>query len=110
MNAITGQLRQAHKDRLEAANDKDRIAAEVTISQLEARQAVLVAEQGNWATRWVRPALAFPVVVFWWKVIIWDTVLGLGVTPNPGEYVMAFVVSVPNVYFLVRGFEKWRSR
>ena len=94
--------------KLAAQNDRDRIEAEQTIATLEARQAVLIAEQGSWMTRWIRPALALPVVVFWWKVIIWDTVLGWGVTPYPGDMVAGLCVLVPNVYFLARSFERAR--
>jgi len=28
----------------------------------------------------IRPLLALPVVIFMWKVIVWDKVLGLGST------------------------------
>lgn len=108
LKAIGEQLNRAYELKLLAANDKERIEAEKAISQLEARRDVLVAEQGSWMTRWIRPALAFPVVVFWNKLIIYDTVLGLGTTPDPGEYVMWFCVLVPNVYFLVRSNERRR--
>ena len=35
---------------------------------------------GRWYTAAIRPLLALPVVIFLWKVIVWDKVLGLGTT------------------------------
>jgi len=110
LTAIGNQLTEAYRIKTQATNNADRIQAEKVISTLEARRNVLLAEQGHWETRWIRPALALPVVVLWWKLIIWDTVLGWGSTPDPGQYVMWLAVSVPNVYFLMRPIEKWRRR
>lgn len=108
LKAIGDQLNRAYEAKLLAMNDKERIMAEAQISTLESRRDVLIAEQGSWMTRWIRPAMAAPVVVFWWKLIVWDTVLGWGTTPDPGEYVMWFCVAIPNVYFLMRPVERRR--
>lgn len=110
LKAIGDQLNRAYEAKLLAMNDKERIDAEKQISQLESQRDVLLAEQGSWLTRWIRPALAAPVVIFWWKLIVWDTVLGWGSTPDPGEYVMWMALTVPNVYFLTRPFEKAMKR
>lgn len=110
LKAIGEQLTTAYSLKLAAQNDSARIAAEQTISQLEARRDVLLAEQASWMTRWIRPALAIPVVIFWFKLIVWDTVLGWGTTPDPGEHVMWYVTLIPSVYFLTRPVEKWGRR
>src|SRR5258707_1984717 len=52
-------------------------------AEIEARKsadALIMAEQGRWSTAIIRPLLALPVVIFMWKVIVWDKVLGLGST------------------------------
>jgi hypothetical protein len=85
LKVITAELGKAYEAKLKATNNAEKIAAEVQISTLEARRDVLLKEQGNWLTRWIRPALAAPAVIFWWKIVVWDTVLGLGTTPDPGE-------------------------
>jgi hypothetical protein len=36
--------------------------------------------QGRWYTAVIRPLLAMPIVIYFWKVIVWDKVLGWGVT------------------------------
>ena len=42
--------------------------------------AIIVAEQGRWYTAIIRPLLAAPVIIYFWKVLVWDKVLGLGST------------------------------
>lgn len=106
LGVIADKLVGAYASRQSAKTDQERLKADVLISQLEARQNVLVAEQGSWLTRWIRPALAFPIVIYFWKIVIWDKVLGWGVTDPigpTGEYLMAAVVGA---YFVTRPFEK----
>jgi len=106
LNGIAAELRRAHADKLAAQNDESRIAAEVEIKQLEARQAVLIAEQRHWMTRWIRPSIGAPVVIFINKILLWDIVLGLGVTPDPSDRVWQIIMIVIGAYFLTRPFEK----
>ena len=110
--AIGKELRQAHKDRLDAANEADRIDAEVRVATLEAQQAVLIAEQGSWRTSWIRPALAFPVVGYVWKVLLYDKVWMSnwtdGVTDPLDDKMWWITTAVVSAYFLTRPFEKRR--
>ena len=77
----------AYKARLEAENSQDRTAADLAAkaiaAEIEARKsadAIIIAEQGRWYTAIIRPLLAAPVIIYLWKVIVWDKVLGLGTT------------------------------
>lgn len=99
--AIGKELRQAHKDRLDAANDSERIAADVRIKELEARQAsVLQAQQDN-VERWVRVGFAAPFVAYNAKLIVYDKMLGWGVT-DPLSAELAYVqMTVLGGYFLL---------
>lgn len=106
LEKVTDKLAQAYEAKLRAETDEQKLEAEITIAQLEVRQNVLIAEQGRWYTAWIRPALATPVVIYTWKILVWDTVLGLGVTPNPGEIVNWIVVTTIGAYFLTRSFER----
>ena len=110
IEAIGKQLNKAYFNKLTAENATERVEADVEISYLEAKRDMILAEQGSWMTRWIRPALALPVVIFWFKLLVWDTVLGLGVTPDPGELVMWYAMLIPSAYFLVRPFEKFSAR
>jgi hypothetical protein len=83
---ITGLI-NAYKAKLDASNTKDRIAADLAAKEIEAEiaarrqaSAIIIAEQGRWYTAIIRPLLALPIIVYLWKVIVWDKVLGLGAT------------------------------
>ena len=103
---IGDQLNSAYKAKLEAKNDEDRIAAEVKIETLSAQRDVLVAEQNDRLTKWIRPAFALPFVLYIWKVIVWDNLFGLGTT-DPISQEMSWVMSaIVGAYFLTRPFEK----
>ena len=84
---VVNGLINAYKARLDASNTQDRIAADLAAKEIEAEivarkeaSAVIVAEQGRWYTAIIRPLLAFPIIIYLWKVIVWDKVLGLGAT------------------------------
>ena len=84
---VVNGLINAYKARLDASNTKDRIAADLAAKEIEAdivarreASAVIIAEQGRWYTAIIRPLLAFPIIIYLWKVIVWDKVLGLGTT------------------------------
>jgi hypothetical protein len=83
---ITGLI-NAYKAKLDAANTQDRIAADLAAKEIEAEIAaradasrIIIAEQGRWYTAIIRPLLALPIIIYLWKVIVWDKVLGLGTT------------------------------
>lgn len=93
---IPDQLRRAYEAKLNAQNDADRIAAEIEIVRIEARQASH-SIGGRWIT-FLQVAFAFPFVVYNAKLILWDKVLGWGITDplSPQLYelqatVLAFV-------------------
>ena len=96
-----------YKMRMAAAEtDREKLRAEVTIEQLQARQAILVEETRYAATRWIRPALAAPFAIYIWKIVVWDKVLGLGVTDPLDERMWWVMTVVVGAYFLTRPFEK----
>ena len=39
------------------------------------------------------------------KIVVWDTVLQWGVTPNPGEQVTMIVMTIVGFYFVAKGAE-----
>ena len=92
--------------KLDAATEKERIEADVAIEQLEARAAVLVAEQDNIWTRMIRPMMAFPFIVYLWKVLVWDMTLGLGSTPQLGDQLFWVLTAIVGAFFLTRGLKK----
>jgi hypothetical protein len=64
----------------------DRIAADLAAKEIEVEiearkaSAIIIAEQDRWYTAIIRPLLAFPIIIYFWKAIVLDKVLGLGTT------------------------------
>jgi len=104
---------EAYKARLDAENSQDRAAADLAAkaiaAEIEARRsadALIIAEQGRWYTAIIRPLLALPVVVFMWKVIVWDKVLGLGSTDALTGDVATWSGAIVTTYVGGRSLEK----
>jgi hypothetical protein len=106
LTTITKQLSEAYQSKLDAETDAKKLEADIVINQLEAQRSLLIAEQGKMLTSWIRPALAFPVVAFVWKIVLIDTVLKMGTTPYPGELVQWIVVTTIGAYMITRPFER----
>jgi hypothetical protein len=114
----------AYKARLDAQNSQDAhaadLAAQAIAAEIEARKAadaVVLAEQGRWYTALIRPLLALPVIIYLWKVIVWDKVLGLGSTDPIAGDVAQWAGAIVTTYVGGRSLEKiarsvatvWRS-
>lgn len=107
---LTAALTRAYEIRRRAETQSEKLAADKRIALLENQQAVLVAEQKHFLTRWIRPLIAAPFAIYIWKIIVWDKVLGWGVTDPLSAEFHEFMLVVLGAYFLARPFEKWRSR
>src|SRR5919198_3979526 len=88
---VVNGLISAYKAKLDAENTMGAQAADLAkaalLAEIETRKsanAIIIAEQGRWYTAMIRPLLAAPVVIYLWKVIVWDIVLGLGTTDAIG--------------------------
>lgn len=77
--------------------------------EAELNAAVVIAEQGNWFTRSVRPAIGFSVVILLWKLLVWDKALGQwthGFTDPLGADIWSVVKVIIISYFGGRSAEK----
>jgi len=104
---------EAYKARLDALNSQDRMAADLAAmaieAEIEARRsadALILAEQGRWYTAIVRPLIALPVVIYLWKVIVWDKVLGLGTTDAIAGDVATWAGAIVTTYVGGRSLEQ----
>jgi hypothetical protein len=103
----------AYRAKLSAENTSEKIAADLASRELdvESRERELatqtvIAEQGRWYTALPRPLFAFAFVIYAWKVVVFDKVLGLGSTdPLSGE-VAQWAMIVLTAYFGGRSLEK----
>jgi len=109
---VTGLI-NAYKAKLDAANTQDRIAADLAAKEIEAEiaarkeaSAIIIAEQGRWYTAIIRPLLALPLIIYLWKVIVWDKVLGLGTTDPITGMVADWIGTIITAYVGGRSIEK----
>jgi hypothetical protein len=111
LNFLTGsvvkELAAAYRARESAKTDVERIAADERIKVLEAKQAVLVTEAGSGGfASWIRPLFALPFVIYLWKLVVWDKVLGMGATDPLSPQLADIMMLVIGAYFLGRTAEK----
>lgn len=110
---IVNGLINAYMTKLDAANTRDRIAADLAAKEIEAdidarkqASAIIMAEQGRWYTAIIRPLLALPVIIYFWKVIVWDKVLGLGSTDPVTGMIADWTGMIITAYVGGRSIEK----
>lgn len=110
---IADALLTAQKQKLDAAGSHEARVSELAQKalDLDAREAevnakVLIAEQGNAATRWVRPVWAAPFVFWTWKVVVYDLCLGWGSTPELKGVSAQLCIAISIAYFGGRSAEK----
>jgi len=104
---VTDRIAEVRIAKESTKSNREKLRADITLKQLEARQQVLIAEQQHRLTRWIRPAIAAPFAIYVWKVVVWDKVLGLGVTDPLDDRMWWIATTVVGAYFLTRPFEKW---
>jgi hypothetical protein len=83
-------------------------ARELSAEQRERELAtqVVIAEQGRWYTALPRPLFAFAFIIYVWKVVVFDKVLGLGATDPLSGDVAQWAMIVLTAYFGGRSIEK----
>lgn len=110
---VINGLISGYKAKLEAGNTSERIAADLAARELAVEQRerevaaqVVMAEQGRWYTALPRPLFASAFIIYVWKVVVWDKVLGLGVTDALSGDVAQWAMIVLTAYFGGRSLEK----
>jgi len=103
----------AYKAKLAAANTQDKIAVDLAVKEIEGEiaaraqaSAIIIAEQGRWWTSMIRPLAALPVVIYIWKVVVYDKILGLGTTDAITGDVGTWAGVIITSYFGGRTIEK----
>ena len=110
---IVNGLLNAYRAKLDAANTRDAQAVDLAKKEIEgqiaARRAeitLLKQEQGWWVTALIRPLFALPFIIFAWKVVVWDKVLGWGDTDALDPNMWNVFLTVVGAYFGGRTIEK----
>lgn len=106
-------LVNGYKAKLDAGNTSERIAADLAARELAVEQRerelasqIVIAEQGRWYTALPRPLFAGAFVIYIWKVVVWDKVLGLGVTDGLSPELSQWAMLILTAYFGGRTLEK----
>ncbi len=104
---------EAYRARLSAENTSEKIAADLAARELSVEQRerelatqVTIAEQGRWYTALPRPLFALAFIIYVWKVVVFDKVLGWGSTDPLSGDVAQWAKIVLTAYFGGRSLEK----
>ena len=103
----------AYRAKLSSENTSEKVAADLAARALDVERRerelateVLIAEEGRWFTALPRPLFAAAFIIYTWKVVVWDKVLGLGSTPPLSGDVAQWAMIVLTAYFGGRSLEK----
>lgn len=106
ISSIGEQINRWQDIKAKAANDHERLEADKMLASLEASKQVILQAQRDPVERWVRIGFALPFLAFNIKLVVWDKMLGLGVTDPLSPELFQVEVAVLGGYFLhsiVRG-------
>lgn len=99
LDKFIAPLERAYQAKITAQTNKDKLAADQAVKFYEGQIALATtAAQSDkwWSTRELVGKCALIYVA---KIVVWDTVLGWGVTPDPGPQVTGIVMMVIGFYF-----------
>jgi len=108
LNGLASELRKANKDRMDAANNADRIAADERIHSISLRMEAQTKGAATWLPKVVRASFASITLIYYAKLVVWDTVLGLGVTNPLGGFADKTMTATVFFYFLDGSIAKLR--
>ena len=99
-SGLAEQFRLAQRDRLEAKNDSERLAAEERMERVATIMDAQTRGAGSWMPKLVRGCFAAPFILYNGKLIVWDKMLGWGTTDALSPYLEAVGWMVVGFYFL----------
>jgi len=83
LKPIIGGFLTAQKQKLDAIGSHEAVAADLAkksfdldMKEAEVNASIVIAEQGNWVTRSIRPVLGLAAGILTWKILVWDLALG----------------------------------
>lgn len=97
---IADRLADAYEVRQKAQTHREKLQADMAIARLEARRDALVTGQGAWVSKVVQALWAAPFVLYTWKLIVWDKILGWGTTDGLESFETNIAMIIVSFYFL----------
>lgn len=99
LDKFIAPLERAYQAKLAAQTNKDKLAADQAVKFYEGQIALATtaAQLDKWWS--TRELVGKCALIYVAKIVVWDTVLGWGVTPDPGPQVTGIVMMVIGFYF-----------
>lgn len=107
LEKIGRQIAEVKMAKISAKGEQDQLVHDERIVVLEGRRDILLEETKHAATRWIRPVFALPFIIYNLKVVVWDAVLGWGVTDPLSRDMWYVELTIVGFYFLGRPIEKY---
>lgn len=98
--AVLNEISRAMQVRADAKTEQERIAADERIETLTAKKEIILQAQKDRVERIMRVLFALPFVAYLWKLLIWDKLLGWGVTDPLSPTLEYILWTVLGGYFL----------
>lgn len=99
--AIISEIQKERTKQLDAKTEQQKIASEEKIKVLEQQKDVIIESQKQRLGEFVRLLWALPFIVYIWKLLIWDKVLGWGATDALSPTLEYIMWTVLGGYFLL---------
>lgn len=103
LGVILKEIRMTQEIKAKAANEKERIQADERLAVLDAQKQAIISSQPDLIWRLCRAGFALPFIVYINKVVIWDKVLGWGVTDNLSADLWYLLYTIVGGFFLEVG-------
>lgn len=97
------QLDDLLKRQQDATTEREKARLQAQVDVVQARLAAQTQGDATWLPKIVQALFAVPFVIYLWKLIVWDKVLGWGVTDGLGAYETTLSGIVVGFYFLTTG-------
>lgn len=107
LEKIGKQIADVKMAKIAAEGTQEEQVHKERIIVLEGRRDILLEETKHSATKWMRPLFALPFIVYNFKLVVWDAVLGWGVTDPLSEAMWWIEMTIIGFYFLGRPVEKY---
>lgn len=108
--AIVKEITAQKQIASDAKTETQRIEAEERIKVLEAKRDVILESQRGRLGEIVRLLWAIPFILYVWKLLVWDKILGWGVTDDLGPILEYILWTVLGGYFVLGVTDKFTRR
>ncbi len=94
----------------DAKTEQQKIESKERIDILERKKEIILSSQANKIGEWVRVAWALPFIIYVWKLLLWDKVLGWGITDPLSPTLDYILWTVLGGYFVLGVTDKFTRR